>query len=249
MTIDTTVTNGRFVGPNGVFEHSISIHEGRVLATPEFEDVWRTIDASGYLVLPGMLQPGSFTGDQPLTLARRGTTTLLVSGHPGTATPMDYCAILSESPGIHKAPDPDATNCARSGDGMLEVPVGLLNTPDSDQWWDAVKDDSIPVHVTHGGDIGFPLLQFLFHQGGLSAQRVAAVTSVIPARWHGVYPAKGSFDAGSNGDVIVFDPESNDPYHDFPWPGRVIMSIQRGDMLLYNGQIHAEQGAGQALNT
>ena len=249
MTIDTTITNGRFVGPDGVFEHSISIHEGRVLDTPEFDDVWRTIDASGHLILPGMIQPGAFTGEEPLTLARRGTTTLLVTDDPGSATAMDYLHIRSKRPDIIQATAPDAIDRARAGDAMIDVPVSLLTEDDGEKWWQIVVDDELAVHVTHGGDSSFPLLQFLFHQGGLSPERIATVTSVNPARWYGIHPAKGTFEAGSHGDVIVFDPESDDPYHDFPWPGRVIMSIQCGDMLLYNGQIHAAQGAGQALSS
>lgn len=249
MTIDTTVTNGRFVGPDGVFEHSISVHEGRVLDTPEFDDVWRTVNASGHVVLPGMIQPGSFEGAEPLTLARRGTTTLLVTGDPGSAASMDYLRVQAQRPGIVGPSDLDAIERTRSGEAMIEVPVTLLTGNGSQPWWHVVADDELPVHVTHGGDTGFPLLQFLFHQGGLSLERIAAVTSMNPARWYGIHPEKGTFETGSHGDVIVFDPDTSDPYHDFSWPGRIIMSIQRGHMLLYNGQIHADDGAGQALSS
>jgi hypothetical protein len=255
MTIDTTVTNGRFVGPDGVFEHTISVHRGLVLDAPETDDVWRTIDASGHLVFPGMLQPGSLDVDTALKLARRGTTTVILDG--GTTfedATMDHVSPqASNAPGqIIMADSPDAITRAREGTALLQVGVDLLTGPDSATWWECVADSNLAVHVTHSGSPDFPLLQFLFHQGqaacGLTPSRIAAVTSVIPAQWFGVYPAKGSFIAGSHGDIVVFDPDTDDPYHEDLYPGRVIMSIQRGNLLLYNGQIHAPAGAGCRLH-
>jgi N-acyl-D-aspartate/D-glutamate deacylase len=254
MTIDTTVTNGRFVGPDGVFEHTISIHEGLVLDSPELEDVWRTIDASGHLVFPGMLQPGTLNDDNTLKLVRRGTTTVLLDGNePVAGASIDHLSASRHRAGkpVIQVTDPDAIASMQSVDALLQVSVDQLTGTDSASIWDVVANNSLPVHVTHGTDPEFPLLQFLYHQGmaacGLTPSRIAAVTSVIPAQWFGVYPAKGSFQAGSHGDIVVFDPDTDDPYHDDLFPGRVIMSLQRGNMLLYNGQIHAHAGAGCRL--
>jgi hypothetical protein len=254
LTIDTTVTNGRFVGPDGVYEHTISVHDGLVLDEPELDDVWRTIDASGHLLFPGMIQPGSLDVDTTLKLARRGTTTVILDGDNAiTQATMDHVSPqASEAPGqIIAAGSPDAIARAREGIALLQVGVDLLTGPDSATWWESVADSSLAVHVTHGGSPDFPLLQFLFHEGqaacGLTPSRIADVTSVIPARWLGIQPAKGSFQPGSHGDVVVFDPDTDDPYHEALYPGRVIMSIQRGNMLLYNGQIHAPAGAGCRL--
>ena len=256
MTIDTTVTNGRFVGPEDVFEHAISIHEGLVIGTAEMDDVWRTIDASGHLVFPGMLQPGSLNANTTLKLVRRGTTTLLLDGSgPIEGAPIDHLSAIQHvsEKQVIQVTDPDVVTSMQIGDALLQVSVDLLIGADSSGFWDIVADRTLPVHVTHGGDPGFPLLQFLYHQGntacGLTPSRIAAVTSVIPAQWFGVYPAKGSFMVGSHGDIVVFDPDSGDPYHDSTIPGRVILSTQRGGMLLYNGQIHASPGSGLPLNS
>jgi len=254
MTIDTTVTHGRFVGPDGVFDHTISVHDGVVLGEPELDDVWRTIDASGHLVFPGMIQPGSLDVDTALKLVRRGTTTVILDRDNAiTQATMDHVSPQAgEAPGqIIAAGSPDAIARAREGTTLLQVGVDLLTGPDSATWWDCVADSTLAVHVTHGGNSGFPLLQFLYHHGQaaceLTPSRIADVTSVIPARWLGIHPAKGSFQPGSHGDILVFDPNTDDPYHDDEYPGRVIMSIQRGNFLLYNGQIHAPTGAGCRL--
>lgn len=238
MTIDTTVTNGRFVGPNGVFEHSILIHAGRVLDTPEFDDVWRTIDASGHLVFPGMIQHAA---DDLLALVRRGVTTVIGAG--GNNLPLDSVS----DPGDRqprRVSSEDEPSYDPADNLMIELPVQVIEHVPG--WWDIVTDNAASVHVTCGDDPSFPLLQFLY-QRGLSPERITQVTSIIPARWYGIYPDKGSFDPGTHGDLLVFDPDSSDPYHDDTLPGRIIMSIQRGEMLLYNGQIHAPEAAGRQL--
>jgi hypothetical protein len=254
MTIDTTVTNGRFVGANGLSEHSFSVHNGVVLETVEFDDVWRTIDASGHLVLPGMIQPGSLSGDVPLKLAQRGTTVVMLSGdEPVEPAAIDCFRPVTdpERPVLHVR-DEGALARASEGKALIQLPVADLVLDMSGELWDIVRDEDLPVHVVHGDQPDFPIVQFLYHEGHLaravSPSRIADVISRIPARWYELYPAKGSVDPGSHGDVFVFDPDVADPYNDSPWPGRIIMSIQRGNFLLYNGQLHAPIGAGLVLN-
>lgn len=243
--IDTTVTNGRFVGINGVAEQAISIHEGVVLDAPEFDQVWRTIEASGHLVFPGLIQPGTLDGETPLLLARNGTTTVILSQMAEQASSIDHL-VSDGNANVVKAGDPGAVNAARLSTCMLEIPATLLNEPD---WLAIANDETVPVHITHGGDPAFPLLQYLYHQTGMSPTRIAAVTSRIPARWYGIHPEKGSYKPGSHGDVVVFDPDTSDPYRESDVPGRVILSMQRGEMLLYNGQLHPPVGAGRMLST
>lgn len=241
--IDTTVAYGRFVGADGVSDHAISIHEGIVLETADFDQVWRTIDASGHLVFPGLIQPGSLEGDEPLQLARNGTTTIIVTESSTTATAVDHALRCGS---VMNAGEAGAINAARLGAEMIEIPATMLTNP---ELLALAYDESVPVHVTHGGDPAFPLLQYLFHEIGMPAERIAAVTSRIPARWYGIHPEKGSFRPGSHGDVVVFDPDTQDPYRDGGPAGRVILSVQRGEMLLYNGQLHPPTGAGKLLSS
>lgn len=243
--IDTTIANGRFVSPDGPIDHAISIHEGVVLDGPEFDQVWRTIEASGHLVFPGLIQPGTLDGDTPLNLARNGTTTVILTEQPEGTSTIDHLVAGGQAI-VVKAGEPGAVNAARLGTCMIEIPAMLL---DESNWLALANDETVPVHVTHGGDPAFPLLQYLYHQAGMAPARIAAVTSRIPARWYGVHPEKGSYKPGSHGDVVVFDPETSDPYRESTLPGRVILSMQRGEMLLYNGELHPPVGAGKTLST
>lgn len=241
--IDTTVTNGRFVGTDSIAAHAISIHQGVVLDAPEFEQVWRTIDASGHLVFPGMIQPGTIAGSVPLQLARTGTTTILLAERPATATPIDHAIATGRV--VHPG-EAGAIDTVRAGKAILEIPAPILEDPD---WLAVANDESLAVHVTHGQDTAFPLLQFLYHTAKLTPARIAAVTSRIPARWYGLHPEKGSYRPGSHGDVVVFDPDTVDPYREGGPIGRVILSMQRGEMLLYNGQLHPPVDAGKLITS
>ena len=58
---------------------------------------------------------------------------------------------------------------------------------------------------------------------------------------------KSGYDVGKDGDLVVFDPDTADPYLDSQWPGRVIFSLQRGNILLYNGQLHTVPGDGRQV--
>jgi dihydroorotase-like cyclic amidohydrolase len=98
---------------------------------------------------------------------------------------------------------------------------------------------------------GFPLAQFLYHEGhvarGVSIERLVDVTTSSIARTLGIHHRKASFEPGSDADLFVFDPHAPDPYREHRWPGRVIFSLQRGNILLYNGQIHTSAGDGMRI--
>lgn len=234
MTLDTRVVNGRFVVPGDSAVDSLTIHEGAVMSGADTAQVWRTVDASGHLVFPGMIQPGSPTLAYGLPLARGGTTTALVSEPPANISDL---ACFDYFPGELQT------------HGLTLIAASDLH--DDPGLWDTVADEVAAVHVTVGSDPAFPLIQFLYHEGhinrGISLERIAAVTSINPALARGQHPFKGSFDPGADGDLFVFDPETPDPYREQEWPGRVIFSMQRGEVLLYNGELHTAPGSGRRL--
>lgn len=307
MPIDTTVVNGRFVTATGIDDRPISIHHGAVLPEAELQDVWRTIDASGFLVLPGLIQPGNISGDDALATVRQGTTVALpetiVSPDEAASAAFDHLDVLDvtdldlaeDDSNIElnrrillcRAPRPDLNDAFAgrtvilsglallpeqwlTGDthqtilrvgsdpvpsawleraAMIQVPLSLL-AEEIEIAWAFVEDEAAPVHVIID-QLDIPALPLLVYQSRqqhtLSLERIVDVVSSTPARVFGLQPDKGDFSAGGNGDLVVFDPDAEDPYRPAPWPGRVILSLQRGELLYYNGQIHANAGAGQRL--
>ena len=226
--LDTRVTNGRFIDPDGPARTSLTIHNG-VVVVDDDREVWRNVNASGHLVFPGMIQESALDSDSILTGVRGGTTTA-VNKDPDLSGA--YTDVLSHTPGSIK---------------VITVPSsGVL----SDVEWEALSGDPA-VHVQMARDSAVPVIHFLFHIGhrehGLSLERIVDLTSRNIAVAAGLHPAKGSFELGSDGDLFVFDPDGEDPYSDHPWPGRVIFSLQRGRILLFNGQIHTSPGDGQLL--
>ncbi|CAN5822858.1 hypothetical protein BH23CHL2_BH23CHL2_29100 [soil metagenome] len=226
--LDTRVTNGRFVGPDAPASSILTIHDGKIVDAPG-EDVWRTVNASGHLVLPGLIQPSATDLDSALTAIRGGVTTAIASIHDDSTSCLDAVAISEVAIQIIEI------------DGSNEL---------SDREWDLLGRDE-PVHVQAAAGSGFPIIHFLYHEGhikrSLPLHRLAALTSGNIARELGIFPQKGSFAAGSDGDVVVFDPKGDDPYSDIAWPGRVIFSLLRGSILLYNGQIHTSAGDGMRV--
>ncbi len=97
--------------------------------------------------------------------------------------------------------------------------------------------------------------------GHISLVRLVQVLSENPARIFGLYPQKGTIAAGSDADLVVFDPtrpftieaanqHSNVGYT--LYEGRTVlgwpeMSFQRGHPVLRDGQIVAEPGQGRFL--
>jgi hypothetical protein len=135
-----------------------------------------------------------------------------------------------------------------SAHNLITIQPGLDGELSEADWITLLGDE--PAHF-NGPEAGFPVIHFLYHEGhmrrGMSLARISEVTSGNIARAAGVFPRKGSFDSGSDGDLFVFDPETPDPYRKIDWPGRVIFSLLRGQILLYNGQIHTSPGDGRIL--
>ena len=101
------------------------------------------------------------------------------------------------------------------------------------------------------------------NQGRISVVRLVQVLCENPARIFGLYPKKGTIATGSDADLVVFDPtreftieadnqHTNAGYTLYEgrrvlgWPE---MSFQRGQRVLWQGEIVAQAGQGQFLPT
>ncbi len=92
-------------------------------------------------------------------------------------------------------------------------------------------------------------------------QHIVTKMSANPAKIFGLYPRKGALLAGSDADVVIYDPRptvtirSEDlhtiggysPYGGMQVQGKVRTTISRGKVLVDNGQFFGEQGRGRFL--
>jgi dihydropyrimidinase len=139
-----------------------------------------------------------------------------------------------------------------------------------------VASDHAPKHKEVDGDFleqpfGSPQIETLLgltYDGGVNRGRISLVRLVQvlcenPARIFGLYPKKGTIAVGSDADLVVFDParaftiqagnqhtgagytlyEGRDV---LGWPE---MSFQRGQRVLWQGEIVAQPGRGQFMPT
>ena len=139
-----------------------------------------------------------------------------------------------------------------------------------------VASDHAPKHKDVDGDFleqpfGSPQIETLLpltydggvNHGRISVVRLAQVLCENPARIFGLYPKKGTIAVGSDADLVVFDPTREftiraDNQHTNAgytlYEGRMVlgwpeMSFQRGQRVLWEGEIVAEPGRGGFLPT
>ncbi|MCL5075828.1 MAG: amidohydrolase family protein [Chloroflexi bacterium] len=100
-----------------------------------------------------------------------------------------------------------------------------------------------------------------YNKGRITLSRLVELLSETPAKIFGLYPAKGALEVGSDADLVIVDPaiewtitkeelHSKANYSLFEgWRclGRPIFSMQRGRILLENGELKAEVGQGRFL--
>ena len=95
--------------------------------------------------------------------------------------------------------------------------------------------------------------------GLLSPQRFVELASTNPARIFGMYPRKGTLDAGADADVIVVDPEAEteidaarlhsavdySPFQGMRVSGFPTWTLSRGEIIVDRGEPVAERGRGR----
>ena len=167
---------------------------------------------------------------------------------------------------------------------LAKIGPPIRTAKDRAALWDALAEgviqvvatDHAPKHKDVHGDFleqpfGSPQIETLLplvYDGGVNTGRISVVRLVQvlcenPARIFGLYPRKGAIAAGSDADLVVFDPtreftiraenqHTNARYT--LYEGRTVlgwpeMSFQRGHRVLWRGEIVAKPGEGQFLPT
>jgi dihydropyrimidinase len=125
------------------------------------------------------------------------------------------------------------------------------------------KDDF--TKIPNGGPGIENRLQLIYHHGvndgKLSLNRFVELVSTTPARIFGMYPRKGTIAAGSDADIVFWDPQADytisakthhmrvdySMFEGFRVKGNVRSVMSRGEMVVDNGQFLGKVGRGQYL--
>ncbi|MGB9951538.1 dihydroorotase [Haloarcula marismortui] len=169
---------------------------------------------------------------------------------------------------------------------FLKVNPSLKSDTERERLWDAVQDGTIDLVGTdhfptyretrEAGweDIwepyaGLPgvetMVEFLVsggvHEGRISWPRLRELVCAAPARSAGIYPKKGSLQAGTDADVVLIRTEEYEvtaddqtfvgdwtPYEGQHWNARVDTVIAGGEVVATDHKVHSTAGRGQFLD-
>lgn len=113
-----------------------------------------------------------------------------------------------------------------------------------------------------GVETRVPLIyHFGVNEGRFSVNRFVELVSTNPARIFGLAPQKGTISIGADADLVIFDPEKavrlsvenlhmnvdHSPYDHITVRGYPILTMQRGKIIVKDGEFVGEVGAGQFL--
>jgi dihydropyrimidinase len=107
----------------------------------------------------------------------------------------------------------------------------------------------------------FTLLYQGVVNGHISLNRFVEVVATAPARMMGLYPRKGTIAPGFDADIVVFDPEAERTisaethhmnvdyscYEGWKVKGNPDVVMQRGEVLVQDGEWHGREGFGKFL--
>jgi dihydropyrimidinase len=167
---------------------------------------------------------------------------------------------------------------------LAKIGPPIRSAQDNDALWGALRDGTLSVvasdHAPKAKDVngdflaqgfGSPQIETLLpvthdagvNRGHIGVVRLVQVLCENPARIFGLYPRKGTIAAGSDADLVVFNPtreftlrardlHSNANYT--LYEGRTVlgwpeMSFQRGRRVLWQNEIVAQPGQGRFLPT
>ena len=125
------------------------------------------------------------------------------------------------------------------------------------------KDDF--TKIPNGGPGIENRVQLLYHfgvnEGRLSLNRFVEVVSTAPAKIFGLYPRKGALQAGSDADIVIWDPNAQHEitakthhmrvdysmFEGFRVKGNARMVLSRGEVIVEGGKFLGRPGRGQYL--
>ncbi len=314
MPIDSTVVNGQFVFNDRISDAVLAIDNGIFISgIPDAEDgAWRTVNASGYFVMPGLVQAVSARDLDELNLALQGVTTVIPEFSAASAEELfsevsDFersarinflpCWDIPASSNVEQLSEvtergiriftvhdlatgfsvlqhchlatirvPGSSPFLRAlvaNQGNSRIVILIQSADQLEQIADLLENDMIyaeapldlllenysggsPTTVFDQIDIvtvardaaSHPLLPVLFHSffGNCndSMRKISELASRAPAIAHGLEDRKSRLETGADADFFVLDPDNADNWNRSSFPGRVIFSQARGQILLYN---------------
>jgi len=125
------------------------------------------------------------------------------------------------------------------------------------------KDDF--TKIPNGGPGVENRLQLIWNygvnSGKISQNRFVELVSTTPAKLFGMYPRKGALEAGSDADIVIWDPEAEhvisaathhmrvdySMFEGFKVKGKARQVISRGEVVVENGKFQGKAGRGQYL--
>ena len=156
----------------------------------------------------------------------------------------------------------------------------LRDAAERDQLWDAIArgevdligTDHVPILKT-GATVweerpGFAglatmlpaLVTFGLLRGRLTAQRLAELTSLNPARTFGISPRKGAIAVGADADAVIVDIEREarvapdmthsrytSAFEGLPLRGWPVLTLRRGEIVFADGEVRLREGSGEVL--
>ena len=132
--------------------------------------------------------------------------------------------------------------------------------------FEGVPDEETSIFdATFGGNWAEQMLCVAYHEGvnmgRITLPRLVQVMCENPAKIFGLYPQKGSLDAGADADIVLFDPatrhtlsaEAQHCIADFTMfegkdvIGQPILTMQRGEIIVEDGMMHRPKGRAKYL--
>lgn len=98
-------------------------------------------------------------------------------------------------------------------------------------------------------------------QGRITASRWVELTSTTPAKIMGLFPRKGTIAAGSDADIVIWDPKATqtlsakthhmrvdyNPYEGRKVKGKAVTVLSRGEVIVDDGKLLGKRGRGKFL--
>ena len=195
--LDTVVTGGQVVTPQGVAEVDIAIADGRIaaLAHPGVlsTEGAQVIDASGMIVLPGGIEPHTHIGipvpekwaGRPEVFTQPPEAATRAAAFGGVTTLLDFAGTLPVTPDDPISPDPimrqmESRRQAFSGHSYIDfayhyILAGAVSPQTIGEIGEAIEagQASFKIFTTFGGRVPYGHLQAIFNEvsknGGIMA--------------------------------------------------------------------------------
>lgn len=170
-----------------------------------------------------------------------------------------YGGAIRVVPAIRYPEDRDALwNGVANGDIDM---IGTDHAPHSHEekfersWW-----DTLPGMI--GVQTSLPLILDHCNKGEITIERVCEVMCENPAKIYGLFPRKGVLQVGADADITLVDMNMEwtvtheemysktqyTPFNGFKLKGKPVMTIVMGQVVMENGKIVGQPGAGKMVN-